>query len=100
MIVLQIDRGDRLTFTFIWPDANGAPANLTGWTLDAFDATAELVGLVTPTFISAALGQIRVNVSANRTLTLGITHTFRIGATPPSGAADGEAFPLFGIEAT
>lgn len=98
--VIEINRGSQCDLTFVWPDGAGDPLNLTGWTLDLFDVSETLTDHVTITATDPAAGAVLIEVDALPDLPVNSTaNTFRVRATPPSGADNAITLPQFVIVA-
>lgn len=75
--VFRLNKGTDFKASFNWPDGAGGNANLTGSTVEIYDAPAELAGL-TATLTSPAVGLIALAMKWNGLLPLGQTASFRI----------------------
>lgn len=73
--------GSTFDEVFVWPDENGEPADLTGWTVTAIDKEG-VIGLVV-SVVNASDGEIRMTIPASATLEMprGRSSYFRIQAT-------------------
>lgn len=93
--VMRLYRGVSLDFSFTWPDQDGTPLDLTGWVLEVFEPTPALVGRITLTFVSAALGSVQGRIVWSDDIPLGRVSSFRIRAT---NGSDAIALPLIMVE--
>ncbi len=74
----EINRGSDLEFTLNWPDGAGGNADLTGYTVDLFDVSANAVSFLTATLTTAATGLITVNFQWDDSIENGKTIYFRV----------------------
>lgn len=96
IVVIEIYRGSAADLSFVWPDGAGLPLDLTGWTLDLFEVSARLDGHVAISSPEPAAGRVLIEIDAIADLPIRTAiNTFRVRATPPSGALDAITLPLF-----
>ena len=83
---LIINAGSDLDLTFTWPSGvAGQGANLTGYTVDLFEASAHLVGLLSVALTNAAQGEITITLTWADTIPLGRSSYFRFRLIAPDG---------------
>jgi len=76
-----VNKGTDLNFTFNWPDGAGGNADLTGYTVAAYDVDSAISSLLTVTLTTANVGLITVSLQWDETLSIGVEYKFRIKST-------------------
>lgn len=76
--VIRINRGTDRQWDFVWPKADGTPADLTGFTSDIYDVHPILQPHVTFTILDAAAGRVRIRINWSDTFPLGNIMFFRL----------------------
>ncbi len=94
--VLTLFRGGSIVFTFAWPDGEGGGANLTGWSLEVFEAHPLLVPHVTAQIVDHATGLVRGQILWAATMLDGAIMAFRLRITHPGQPP--RAFPAFTVD--
>lgn len=74
------NRGSNIDFSFVWPNTEGGPLDLTGFQILKMDVDAGLAPYLTVTSPSPGTGVIRVQIAWNSALTKR-TYSFRIRLT-------------------
>ena len=83
---LIINAGSDLDLTFTWPsEVAGQGANLTNYTVDLFEVSSELVGLLSVTLTNAAQGLITITLTWADTIPRMQSGHFRVRLTAPGG---------------
>lgn len=72
------NRGSDLEFYLNWPDGAGGYADLTGWTVTAFEADAEFVPNLTVSLVDPATGLISARVEWDDSFEPKRSYVFRI----------------------
>lgn len=88
-----VNRGTDLTFSFNWPNGSGGNADLTGFTVSAFEVHPLLAPHLTLTLTTPATGLISGRVEWADTLPMGRVASFRVRIT--QGANDTTTNPLW-----
>jgi hypothetical protein len=81
---IKANRGSDVTFSFIWPDIEGNPLDLTGWTLGLFEASSELDELVEVSSDAPEDGIVLVRIEWDDALLPKNNYALRIKATSGS----------------
>jgi len=82
---LILNRGSTVDFSLVWPDGAGGTANLTGFTVDAFEPHANLAAHLTLTLVDAATGLISGRIVWDDAMPDGSFMTFRIRVSGGGG---------------
>lgn len=81
-----VNKGSGLVYQFNWPDGAGGNANLSGYTVDAYEPATEIASFLAITLVTPAVGLIQVQVSWDASLAADdLDLTFRVRINPPSG---------------
>lgn len=76
-----VNRGTDLAFSFNWPDGGGGSADLTGYTISAFEADPAIASYLSLTLVDAANGLISGVLAWNDALPMGRVASFRVRIT-------------------
>ena len=74
----KINRGSDLTWQMNWPNSDGTNADLTGYSVLAFEPSTALAGYITATITDAATGEITVRFEWSDTFRTGQLMRFRL----------------------
>ncbi len=88
-----VNRGSDLTFSFNWPNGAGGNADLTGFTVAAFEAHPALAPHLALTLANPATGLITGRVEWSDSLPMGRIASFRVRIT--QGQNDTTTSPLW-----
>jgi len=77
---IRANRGSDLEFSFIWPDIEGEPLDLTGWTLGVFENSSELDDLIEVSTDDPESGTVLVRVEWDAALLVKNNYSLRVKA--------------------
>lgn len=81
-----LNHGGDFNWSFNWPDGAGGSANLTGYTVELYDAHADVASRATVTITNAAAGTIQMSLPwVGPHMTRGKWMHFALRITSPSG---------------
>lgn len=78
---LTVNKGSDLTFSLVWPDENGDPINLTGYTADFFELHPALIDNLTVDISDAAGGELTISMNWVNGMPYGNVMFFRVRIT-------------------
>lgn len=86
---IRINLGSGAVLTGVWaggPDLDSPGADLSGWSIDIFDATPDLDGLISVAWTDASAGAFELSFAVMTSLSdPDALPTFRLRVTPPVG---------------
>ena len=77
---IRANRGSDVEFSFIWPDIDNEPLDLTGWTLGVFENSPQLDELITVSSDDPETGVVKVLVEWDEALLEKAQYQLRVQA--------------------
>ena len=78
---LTINKGSDLTFSFVWPDEDGEPIDLTGYTADFFELHPALLDNLTVGITDPENGELTISMDWVNGMPYGNSMFFRVRIT-------------------
>jgi hypothetical protein len=83
--IVPVNRGSDLLIPYEWPDGAGGAANLTGYSVTIYAASAGIEPHLTVVMADAAAGRIDVTLTWDEAIPVGNVSQFQLRITAPSG---------------